>query len=165
QAVVAASARNDERRFRRHEFLREPLQRRGGNATGLGRAARVTTAAEEIRDGELAPWLARDPLIRVQSGEGATRTDVDEARCVFDLRARLGEIELVWNGGAPAIEEVGAEGDDQLRAGEVPARPRRTVRATMCLDRGVVGLEVDAEVRTHSVRGEPAVEKSREAAA
>src|SRR5207237_262919 len=85
-----------------------------------------------------------------------------DAPLLCDLRRRVSEAHSVRDRRAPSVEEIGAEGDDQLRVAKVPPRPRHAVRAAMCLDRGMIRLEIDAQMRPYTVRGEPAVEERRE---
>ncbi len=121
-------------------------------------------AGESVGDRELGARLARDPLIGVEARERPAGPDIDEARRALELRASIGEVELLRNRRAPVLEEVGTERDDELRVAKGELRPRHAVRATIRLDDGAVGLEVDADVRPHAEAGEPRVEESREAA-
>src|SRR5205823_1301543 len=108
---------------------------------------------------------ARNPLIGVEPSQRSTRPDINEARRTGDLRAGFRKIELMRNARSPTVEEISAKCDNHLRVLEPPARPRDAVRVTMRFDRRVIGLEVHAEMRVHSLRREPSVEKRREAAA
>src|SRR3546814_5598611 len=58
-----------------------------------------------VRDRQLAAGAARDPLVGVQAGERTARSDVDEARRVRQLRARVGKRQLVGDRRAPS--EIG----------------------------------------------------------
>ena len=85
-------------RLRRRAALRALPRRRRRRSRAWPMLA---LAGERVRDRELGARLARDPLVGVQAGERAARADVDEARRAVELRARVGEVELLRNGRAP----------------------------------------------------------------
>ena len=117
------------------------------------------TSGEKVHDRELGTGRAGDPLIRVQPRERAARTDVHEAWRVLELGAGVGKVELLRHRRAPALEKIGADRNNELRVGEAHSRPRDAVGATIGLDRGMIGLEIDAEVRPHAEGGQPLIEK------
>ena len=82
---------------------------------GGGAAATSPLPRERVDDRELAARLAGDPLVGVEASERAPRPNVDEPRGIGELRARVSERELLRDGGAPHLEEVRANRDDQLR--------------------------------------------------
>ena len=147
----------------RCERRRQRLQRCGRHIRGLRSLGDGARASKRVRDRELGAGLARDPLVRVHPRERAPRTDVDHARRVGALRARIGERQLLRNVRAPRLEEIGAEGDDELRRGEVERRPRHAVALLVRSDHAAVRERRVAQVRGDAVAGEPSVQESREA--
>ena len=104
---------------------------------------------ERQRDRALA--LVRELLLRGLDGLAQPRD--------LELGAGVGEVELLRHRSAPALEEIGADRNNELRVGEAHSRPRDAVGATVRLDRGMIGLEIDAEVRPHTEGGQPLIEK------
>jgi hypothetical protein len=109
ERTLAGHAREHERRLRVRELRDETLNRRRRYAAGLGRVIDASLAVQRIRNRQLAAWRAREPLIGVQAGERSARSDVDESRRAGELRARVGEVELLRNTCAPALEKIRAE--------------------------------------------------------
>ncbi len=165
ERVGACRAGQRERVLRRRELVGESLQRRGVDTAIGRRLLNACLLGERVGDRQLAARLAGDPLVGVEPGQRTARADVPEARRAGELRARLGEVELLRNVGAPRLEEVGAERDDEARVLEAERGPRHAVGAPVGFDRRAVGLEVHAQLPRHAVRGEPAVEEARERAA
>src|SRR5262249_2646011 len=161
QRVVASHARKGEYGFACSELGDDTLQRGGVCTAVRRRLLYAALACERVRDRELAARLARDPFVGVQTGERATWADVDEPRRAIELRACVGEVELLRDAGAPVVEEVGAERNDELCVLEAQRRPRNAIAAAIRLERGAVSLEVDTEVLRHAVRREPRVEEAR----
>ncbi len=87
---------------------------------------------------ELGPRFGRDPLVRAHPGERQARRDRDELghRAVASTleRVRAGEPILVADRREPGLHEIGAEGHDVARVGEVvPGDGRRAERQAVAL--------------------------------
>src|SRR6185437_4804597 len=75
------------------------------------------------------------------------------------LGTRIGPIELLWNRGSPAIQEVGAERNYERCSIEIKTRPRHTIRGGVRRDRFGIDAGVVAHMRRHAEIGEPLVQK------
>ena len=51
--------------------------------------------SKHVNDRQLGARLRVYPLVRIEPCERASRTDIDQSRSILDLRARIGEIELL----------------------------------------------------------------------
>ena len=95
--------------------------------SGVGRGRRQVAAHDHLRHGEgqepLGAGERRDPLVGVHPLEGHARRDRHELRHrgVTPRLKAMGLREAVLEGdrGEPGLHEVGAEGDDVLRGGEI----------------------------------------------
>ena len=162
--MITVHAREREHRLVRTERSGKTLELRGRHTRiGCGLLDR-SLARERVGDRKLTARLARDPLVGIQAGERTARADVPEARRGIELRARIGEVELLNDARSPTVEEVGAERENELRVLEAGRRPGDTVRTTIGFDRGGIGFSVDTQMRRQSLRRKPAVEEAREAA-
>ena len=78
------------------------------------------------------------------------------------IGSRLGEIELLRHHHAPAVEEIGANGDDESSGAEIQSRPRHAVRLSIRRNDSVIGACIVTEMRRHPECGEPGIKKARE---
>ena len=146
------------------DSLRQRFEGRDRHTRGLGGGGHRPGARERRADFHLAAGLGGDPLIGVETGEGAARADVDETRSAFQLGAGVGPVELLRHTVPPAVEEVGPEADDELGGVEVERRPRRAVRLLVRGDGRHGRPGVDAQMRRHTLRRQPLVEEAWEGA-
>jgi hypothetical protein len=163
RGVCVARTGEDHARPGRAKLARELVERLHGRPTRRGCCLCRPLTTQEAQDRELGTRPTGDPPVSIEPSERTARPDVDEAGRAGELGSGVGEIELLWYGRAPAIEEVGAERHDEASRRKIEPRPRRAVRAAIRIHCNMVGLEVDAEMRTHAERRQPAVEKRREA--
>src|SRR5262249_41209048 len=134
ERVVATDAREHERGLGRGELGCDALQLRRIDAGVGSRLLHAALSGQRVGDGQLAARLARDPLVGIEAGERTTRANVDEARSAIELGPSVGEVELLWDAGAPALEEVSADRNDELRVLEAVRGPRHAVRAAIGFD-------------------------------
>ncbi len=102
---------------------------------------------------ELAPRLGRDPLVRTHPSERQARGDRDELghRAVASTLegVRAGEPVLVADRREPGLHEIGAEGHDVARVGEVvPGDGRCAERQAVALAQRLEGERLIGDVTT-----------------
>ena len=108
--------------------------------------------------------LRGNPLVGVQTSQRATGTDVHELGSPFDLGPGVSPIQLLRNGVPPSVKKVGSEADNQLRRAKVQPRPRGAVGLLIGGDRRRWREGVHTQVRGHTLRDQPLIEKARECA-
>jgi hypothetical protein len=131
------AARQGQRGARVGEFIGEPPDGPCGHARRLrhllGRVRRQVQARHGVarlarggdglghreREQHLGAGYRGDPLVRAGRGEREPRIDGHEARHLpVRPGVRPGELPAVLEGRVPGVEELGAEGKDELRAGD-----------------------------------------------
>ncbi len=143
------------------------------SVTPLASAASLTSApppadraSSALAIAPFAAGLAGDPLVGVESGERTARADVDEARRVGELGARVGEVELLRDTLAPQLSRKSAPNETISRAAAKSSAGHGAPYAcAFARAHREVGFAVVRQMaRREPERREPLIEESAEAA-